>query len=269
MTKKEEIDEKGYILIKNVFSTKEIDIIRKNALAEDGIKCDLLASDRLSSVMMDERILNIFKECLGSESLYYFADSNLSINKAGKGGFHKDSTNRHKKDSKEFTDINYSLLRAGIYLQDHANSSRGLCLREGSHLHQSCGVGKILNVKSEIGDVVIWKLSTTHSANAQIISMFPNTSFHPLIARFVPDFLKQEAASPRAVLFMCFGLKDDYAIEYREYLKTRQYAVDRWVHSNYSEETVVKMNALGVELYDGFNIDEIDKEKVNELYKQV
>ncbi len=269
MTKKEQINKDGYILLKNVFTTEEIDIIRKNSLEEEGLIADLLSSAKLSSVLMDERILNIFKECLGSDSLYYFSDSNLSINKAGKGGFHKDSTNRHKKDSKEFTDINYSLLRAGIYLQDHAKSSKGLCLRDGSHLDHSCGTGKIINVKSEIGDVIIWKLSTTHSANAQVISMFPNTSFHPLIARFVPDFLKQEAASPRVVLFMCFGLKDDYAEEYIEYLKTRQYAVDRWEHSNYSTETVAKMNALGVELYDGFNIDKIDKNKVNELYKQL
>ena len=104
-------------------------------------------------------------------------------------------------------------------------------------------------MKSEIGDVVIWKLSTTHSANAQVISMFPNTSFHPLIARFVPDFLKQEAASPRVVLFMCFGLKDDYSEEYREYLKTRQYAVDRWMKSELSQERIAKMNALGVSQY--------------------
>nr|WP_321234176.1 hypothetical protein [uncultured Psychroserpens sp.] len=269
MTRKEQIDKNGYILIKNVFSPEEVDKMREMAIAEDGLQGDLLSSEKLASVMMDERVLNIFKECLNSDKLYYFADSNLSINRAGKGGFHKDSTNRHKKDSKEFTDIDYSLLRMGIYLQDHANSSRGLCLREGSHLHQSCGIGKIINVKSEIGDVVIWKLSTTHSANAQVISMFPNTSFHPLIARFVPDFLKQEAANPRVVLFMCFGLKDDYAIEYREYLKTRQYAVDRWQHSNYSDEVVAKMNALGVEIYDGFNIDEIDQDKVNVLYKQI
>lgn len=74
--------------------------MRSNVVAEEGLQGDLLSSDKLSSVMMDERILNIFKECLGSESLYYFAYSNLSINKAGKGGFHKDSTNRHKKTVK-------------------------------------------------------------------------------------------------------------------------------------------------------------------------
>lgn len=269
MTKKELIDRDGYILIKNVFTPEEVDLLRQKGVEDQDHQGDLLSSDKLHSVMMDERILNIFKECLDSDKLYYFADSNLSVDRPGKGGFHKDSTNRHKKDSREFTDVNYSLLRAGIYLQDHANSSRGLCLRSGSHLHQSCGVGKIINVKSEIGDVVIWKLSTTHSANAQVISMFPNTSFHPLIARFVPDFLKQEAASPRVVLFMCFGLKDDYADEYREYLKTRQYAVDRWVKSELSQERIAKMNALGVEIYEDFNIDDIDKDKVNVLYKQL
>jgi hypothetical protein len=269
MTKKEQIDKDGYILIKNVFSTEEVDLLRSKVMHEADHHGDLLSSEKLASVIMDERLLNIFKECLDSKKLYYLTDSSLSINRAGKGGFHKDSTNRHKKDSKEFTDINYSLLRMGIYLQDHANSSRGLCLREKSHLHQSCNIGKIINVKSEIGDVVIWKLTTTHSANAQVISMFPSTSFHPLIARFVPDFLKQEATSPRLALFMCFGLKDDYSEEYCDYLKTRQYAVDRWIQSNYSKDVISKINTLGVEVYNDFNIEEIDKEKINILYKQL
>jgi hypothetical protein len=266
---KTEIDRNGYILIKNVFSTAEIDKIRADVIKEKDHEGDLLSSKLLASVIKDERILNIFKECLGSEELYYFGDSSLSINRAGKGGFHKDSLDRDKKDTKEFTDINYSLLRLGIYMQDHSKSSRGLCLRSTSHLYQSTGKGKIINVKSEVGDVVIWKLTTTHSANAQVVSLFPNYGFHPLVARFIPDFLKQKAVNPRVVLFMCFGLKDDYAIKYREYLKTRQYAIDRWTKSKYTEENIAAMKKLNVEVYNDFNIDEIDTNKVNVEYKQV
>lgn len=269
MTKKEEIDRNGWILVKNVFSTKEINILREEVLAEKNHLGDLLSSKLLSKTLIDQRLINIFKECLGSNSLYYFGDSSFSINREGKGGFHKDSKDRDKKDSKEFTDINYSLLRMGVYLQDHSISSKGLCLRTGSHLQQSTGKGKIVNVKSEIGDVVVWKLTTTHSANAGVVSLFPNFSFHPRVARLFPDFLKQKATNPRIAIFSCFGLKDDYANAYRDYLKTRQYAIERWAASNYSEEVIYELNKRNVEVYTDFNLKEIDMKQVNEKYKQI
>jgi len=269
MNKIEQIDKYGYILIKNVFSLDEIDNLRDIALNEKNHHGDLLSSKTLSKVLMDKRVLDIFKECLGSDTLYYFGDSSISINREGKGGFHKDSKDRDKKDSKEFKDVNYSLLRMGIYLQDYSKYSKGLCLRSESHLYQSIGKGKIINIKSEIGDVLIWKLTTTHSANAGVISLFPNYSFHPNVAKLFPDFLKQKSYNPRTAIFMCFGLEDNYAVDYREYLKTRQYAIDRWKESRYDEEDISYLNKLGVTVYNGFDINEIDKEKVSVSYKQI
>lgn len=261
MTKKEEIDEKGWMLVKNVFTTAEINEFREYVDKEKSHKGDLLSSQLLKNALTDNRVLKILKECLGSENILYFGDSSVSINSTG-NGFHKDSKDRYNKDSYEFNDKNYSLIRLGIYLQDHSKHSKGLCLRSKSHLHQSVSKGEIINVKSEIGDVVVWKLTTTHSANADVISLFPNHSFHPRIARRFPSFMKQESIDPRIALFMSFGLEDEYSSSFIEYLETRQYAINRWSNSSYSKEVIDEMEKKNVKIYRGFNIDNIDQDKV-------
>lgn len=268
MTKKEEIDKKGWILIKNVFSENEINRFREFVEKEKNHKGDLLSSNLLKDIILDDRILNIFKESLGTDKLFYFGDSSFSI--AAKGsGFHKDSKDREKIDSPEFKDKNYSLLRLGIYLQDHSEHSRGLCLRSESHLYPTIDKGKIINVKSEIGDVVIWKLTTTHSANANAISLFPNYPIHPKMIRFIPNFMRQKSIEQRMAIFMCFGIEDNYASSYLNYLKTRQYAVTRWMNSNYSQQTIDNMTHKKVKVYDSFDINEIDNNSVNVNYKQI
>ena len=268
MTKKEQIDKHGWMVIKNVFTKEEIDTFRDYAEKDKSHKGDLLSAKLLSKIIVDERIINICKESTGSDSLVYFGDSTMSYN-TSLSGFHKDSKDRFKKDSEEFKDKNYSLLRLGVYLQDHSKHSKGLCLRSDSHLHQSINKGKIINVKSEVGDVIIWKLTTTHSPNAEIISLFPNYSFHPGLTKRLPNFLKKKSISPRLAVFMGFGIEDHYTEEYIEYLKTREYAITRWKNSNYSSEAVLAMEKNNVKVIQDFDIDNIDQEKLNVGFKQV
>ena len=268
MKKKDQINKQGWMVIKNVFSKAEIDLFRDYAEKDKRHKGDLLSSEFLSKVILDERIINIFKECTGIDKLIYFGDSTLSYN-SQLCGFHKDSKDRDKKDSVEFKDINYSLLRLGIYLQDHSEHSKGLCLRSDSHLHQSVHKGKIINVKSEVGDLIVWKLTTTHSPNADIVSLLPNYSFHPQLTKLLPNFLKKKSIEPRLALFMGFGVEDHYAEDYIEYLKTRDYAVTRWKNSNYNEEVIASMEKKNVKVITDFSIDEIDQEKLNTSFKQV
>lgn len=267
MTKKEQIDKYGWILIKNVFSADEIDNFRDYAKKDIKHKGDILSAKHLSKIMLDERIVNIFKECAGIDKLIYFGDSTLSYDST-QSGFHKDSKDRDKKDSSEFKDINYSLLRMGIYLQDHSNHSKGLSLRSKSHLYQSIHKGKILNVKSEVGDVIIWKLTTTHSPNAEIISLLPNHSFNPRRTKLLPKFLKKKSISPRLAIFLGFGKDDFYTKEYIEYLKTREYAVKRWMNSNYSDEKLKTLRKMNVEVVTNFEVDKNDLNKLNVNFKQ-
>lgn len=268
MTSKEQIDKNGWLLVKNVFTKEEINTFREYAEHDKEHIGDLLSAEMLSKIILDKRIINICKDSAGSENLIYFGDSTLSYN-SSLSGFHKDSKDRNKKESKEFKDSNYSLLRLGVYLQDHATHSKGLCLRSGSHLHQSIHKGKIINVKSEVGDVIIWKLTTTHSPNAEIISIFPNYSFHPGLTKRLPDFLKKKSISPRLAVFMGFGILDQYTEDYIEYLKTREYAIKRWKNSNFSNENITAMEKNNVTVIKDFNLDNIDEKKLNLNFKQL
>ena len=96
MNKKEQIDKKGWLLIKNVFNSDEINSFRKYAIQEKNHKGDLLSSNVLSKLLTDARIIQIFKDCLESDDIYYFGDSSISIDSTG-NGFHKDSKDREKK----------------------------------------------------------------------------------------------------------------------------------------------------------------------------
>jgi hypothetical protein len=268
MTKKEQIDKHGWMIIKNVFTKEEINTFRDYAEKDKTHNGDLLSAKFLSKIILDDRIINIYKEATGHENLVYFGDSVLSYN-TSLSGFHKDSKDRQNKDSIEFKDKNYSLLRLGIYLQDHSEHSKGLCLRSDSHLHQSINKGKIINVKSEVGDVIIWKLTTTHSPNAEIISLFPNYAFHPSLTKRLPAFLKKKSISPRLALFMGFGVEDDYTQDYIEYLKTRVYAIQRWNDSSYKEEDVAALEKKNVKVLTDFNIDDLNQDDLNRDFKQV
>lgn len=267
MSLKHEIDNNGWVIAKNVFSTEEINKFRELALKDTNHKGDLLSSQFLAEVITDKRLLDLVKECIESDTLYYFGDSSLSFD-VKTSGFHKDSRDRENMDSPEFKDLKYSLLRIGIYLQDHSMHSKGLAIRDKSHLIPQVNRGKIINAKTEVGDVIIWKLTTTHSANADIISLFPNYAINPKITRFLPELLKIKSVKPRIALFACFGIKDNYAESYFEYLKTRSYAVERWKQSIYTDENVLKMKKNNV-IVDTVDINNINSANINDGYVQL
>lgn len=263
MSKQEEINEKGWVLVKGVFTPAEIQQFREFVEKDKDHAGDLLSAPHLSAVMSDKRIAEIYRECLGTDEAYYFGDSSISIDKEG-SGFHKDSRERDNPKSHEFTDVNYSLFRMAIYLQDHSTHSKGICLREHSHRTPLLNKGKIINVRTEVGDVVLWKLTTSHSANADVISLFPNHSFHPRLTRRIPNFLKQKSISPRMALFSCLGKKDAYSEEYVTYLKARPYAINRWNNSKYSDSVLQKMKENGVYVEQNFGIEGIDASQMTE-----
>ncbi len=268
MSLKEEINKNGWVIAKNIFNSEEINKFRELALKDADHQGDLLSSQFLSDVITDNRLLDIIKECLGTESLYYFGDSSVSMN-VSTSGFHKDSRDRENVNSQEFKDIDYSLLRIGIYLQDHTTHSKGLCLRDKSHLIPQVSKGKIINVKTEAGDVILWKLTTTHSANADILSLFPNLALNPKITKLIPEVFKLKATNPRIALFACFGKEDNYSELYIDYLKTRSYAVKRWEQSTYTDENILKMKKNNVLVDTSFDVKNIDSDSVHDGYVQL
>lgn len=250
------LEEKGWVIIKNVFTKAEVEELRNKVQLSDKQgykKGDLLSNPNLENVVYDDRILKIISEVLGSKPIY-FGDSSYQIaSVVGRisSGFHKDNVDRDDQNGPDWKSP-YTIVRVGIYLQDHARHSEGLILRTGSHKYTDLTKGKKINAPTEPGDIVIWYLTTSHSGNAKRIKLFnypvlgfdDTHSFKSLlyfrIQRFAP-FLIQKSEKDRMALFLTFGLNDKHLERYLTYMKTRRYAVEAWKDSKYSPELLNKI----------------------------
>lgn len=248
---KAQFDAEGYVLVTNVFSASEIAEFRKLAYSQYEIdkskkldfqlpnlptkakynKGDLLSKEKLHPILLDDRILTIAKTILGSDELVYFGDSSYQIG-TGLRGFHRDNIDR--------TDLNgpdwkgeYTLIRIGIYLQNHKDYSGGLKIKAGSHKNKD---GKVVFVGNEIGDVAVWSLKTLHSGNAVRFKFFPNLSINKAGREgMVPAFLKKDQEQERISLFMTFALKSSHLDRYiNEYSLKRNDTLDNLRASVYS-----------------------------------
>lgn len=227
---KKKFNTDGYLLVEKVFSPTEIEQFRKLAYEQYEIdkskkldfqlpnlptkakynKGDLLSKEKLHPILLDDRILQIAKTVLGSDDLIYFGDSSYQIG-TGLRGFHRDNIDR--------TDLNgpdwkgeYTLIRLGIYLQNHKDYSGGLKLKAGSHKNAD---GKVIFVGNEVGDVAVWSLKTLHSGNAVRLKFFPNFSINKAGREgMVPAFLKKDQQHERISLFMTFALKSSHLDRY-------------------------------------------------------
>lgn len=252
---KKKFEDDGYVLIPGVFSTSEIDQFRKRAYEQYEIdkskkldfqlpnlptkakynKGDLLSKEKLHTILLDDRILKIAKTILGSDDLIYFGDSSYQIG-TGLRGFHRDNIDRTDMNGPDWKG-EYTLIRLGIYLQNHKDYSGGLKVKAGSHKNAS---GKSVFVGNEIGDVAVWSLKTLHSGNAVRLKLFPDFSINKAGREgMVPSFLKKDQEHERISLFMTFALKSSHLDRYiNEYTLKRKDTIDNLKASVYSNDAI-------------------------------
>jgi hypothetical protein len=240
--------EDGYQVVRNVYSVQEIQELREDAYASKGRGGDLLSNPRLRRVLTDGRLVDIARQLLGQDEILYSGDSSFTIN-SNQNGFHKDNADR--------TDINapdwqgrYTLLRFGIYLQDHSRHTGGLNLRAKSHNTTSLAEGKNVYVQTRVGDVGVWSLRTTHSGNGTLVR-WPR-QVHPE-PKDVHNYAKWRIAKPdgdRIAVFAALGLDDHHTARYVEYLKTRTYMVGIWRKSEYDDEALNEADKIGLNVRD-------------------
>jgi ectoine hydroxylase-related dioxygenase (phytanoyl-CoA dioxygenase family) len=262
---KQRFDKDGYLLIKNVFSAQEIEQFREDAYKQYEIdqqkkldfqlpdlatkakyaKGDLLSKELLHHALLDDRILTIARTILGSEDIVYFGDSSYQIG-TGLRGFHRDNIDRTDMTAPDWQG-EYTLVRLGIYLQDHKNYSGGLKVKQGSHKNAD---GKPVFIDNEVGDVVIWDLKTIHSGNAVRLKLFPNFSINTSgKENLVPSFLKKEQQQERISMFMTFALKSSHLDRYiNEYTLKRKDTLEHVKASNYNPEQLSLAKQKNVEV---------------------
>ena len=267
----------GFVVVRNIFSRDEIQDLRLrvqrqfeadqseqkvlddkwNYTEQKVGKGDLLSKPLLRDIVLDKRILNIASALLPPKPLVYFGDSSYSVG-SGSRGFHRDNFDNKKAQGPDWVSP-YTIIRMGIYLQDHVRHSGGLKVKVGSHLRDN---GAHYLVDSAIGDVVVWNLRTLHSGNAVRLRFWPN--FHWIrpqrhLRRLkigegeIPIWMRLPLENQRMVLFMSFGVEslhlDRFIAEYlnkepepRERMKVSRFGEDVWETARARQLTILRVH---------------------------
>ena len=172
-------------------------------------------------LVCNKEITDIVKSLIGSD-IVYFGESNTQSGLAVRGN-HKDSRVCDREDASGMDwQGDYPLVRVGIYLNDSDIYSGGLKVMPGSHKiptsHFRHG-GE--NIDAKAGDLVIWKLTTTHSGNAKRLKIFKSLSFHPRIEDMIPAFLERKNPLERIAMFVVYGAKGEHLDRYIKYFEGR------------------------------------------------
>jgi hypothetical protein len=261
MSLKETFERDGYALIKGVFSREEAEQLREAALklketepAENKVydpqvpkltwfHGDILSKPGIDHLVFDDRMLRIVREVLGDE-IVYFGDSNFQIGQ-GCRGLHKDCVDREDPEGPDWKSP-YTIVRMGLYLEDHARHSGGVKIRKGSHLYPDTQRGRLVDIPSEIGDVAIWKLTTTHSGNVVRMRFLPGVSLHTRFENRLPDFLKLPEERERVGLFFTYGLASNHLDRYiANYIRRADY-FEHWRRSRGDEKAMRAAREKGV-----------------------
>ncbi len=249
---KNKLIDEGYCVAKNIFTVDEIleiqkifDIVEKKSIDKKQatiktpndfkginrtdnqvlILGDLLAFnefEKFNFILFHPKVLKLVRELIGSD-FCYFGESNMQSG-TGDRGFHSDNRlNDRENSGGEDWVGDYPLIRLALYLNDTDRYSGGVKIVPKSHKIPTSRFKKgYKNISSRMGDIVIWKFTTTHSGNALRLKLFNGISLHPRLEELVPKFLEKNNPHKRRGIFMTFGPKCDHLTRYVDYLKNRK-----------------------------------------------
>jgi len=271
---KTELYENGWTVVKNVFNQDEVNKLRKDAKSKNSIKtidADILTNPKIGNIVYDHRIIDIVKNLIGGD-LIYFGDGRIlieSINGRLGGSWHRDNSDREDFNGPDWKS-DYDVVRVGIYLQDHINHSEGIGFYSGSNkreIEEIPGSFVIVdNAPIEPGDILIWQLTCIHVGYPKRLRMikgnvsigrgsirgFGNRYYiNNFIYKRLPGFLTNKPGKERIIIQMVYGKAgSSHTDRYIEYCKARSYAVNRWNNTKYSEELKNKIKKSGITFKD-------------------
>jgi hypothetical protein len=165
--------ENGWTIVRGLYSRDDVARLREAAFwSRKNATGDLLSNPRLREVLTDGKFVGIARQLLGEDKIVYGGDSAFTVNGTQRG-FHKDNADRVDPGAPDWQG-RYTILRFGVYLQDHYRHTGGLNLRHQSHNTPDLGVGENVYVRTRVGDVAVWSLRTTHSGNGTLLR-FPKS----------------------------------------------------------------------------------------------
>jgi hypothetical protein len=180
-------------------------------------------------------------------------------------GFHKENADHLDGNAPDWKG-KYTLIRFGIYTQDHAWHSGGLRVIAKSHNAVSSPRDKLVNVRTRIGDVVVWNLRTDHPGAAPMPRLLPwvcvemggswsrlNRYLAPIerpVWMRIPSFLFADGGPERGAIFVSLGREDAHLERYLAYMKTRAYAIEGWKNSEYGADVWDAIRGKNIKVID-------------------
>ena len=237
----------GYLKIPGAFTSAEVEDFRTKALANAGKGGDLLTRPDLASFVLDRRLVSAAGELLDGDPLYFgFSSANLAVTPAT-GSWHRDCADRLDFSASDWQS-RYTLLRFGLYLQDHKRHSGGLNVRPTSHEAATAHTEKVAYVDSGVGDLVVWNLRTLHSGDGQRMRFPWWKDLDPKQFDRVPAWNLMPKHDTRIALFATYAIESVHLDYYIDYLKTRDFMLRMWNSSEMSDETNDRAKKSGLKL---------------------
>jgi hypothetical protein len=176
---------KGYIILKNIFSKEELldcqdeinRFIKNNNTMKNsgGIAIpDFIKKkgmEKTSELKNNEKILEALRDIFNGDNFRFCSHNDIGINRVV--GWHKDKLNG-EVSKYETIDIwsehngeKHEIVKVLIYLENHDSNNDGLKLVPGSHLKRKIDPKGHIQLKPELGDVIIFDQRITHRGMAK------------------------------------------------------------------------------------------------------
>jgi hypothetical protein len=184
---------------------------------------DVLAVRELepyNNIFFGAECVQMAKALLATEELVYWGDSSIQFGEAARG-FHKDNVDRQDGTQDDWA-RDYELVRCGVYFQDHARHSGGLKVRLRSHTVANHLIGKIADIATQNGDMVIWSMRLTHSGNNKRLRFLGRIPLHPRLEEIIPSFLVTSEQNRRIAAFCSFGKAGSHVNRYIDWMNDRE-----------------------------------------------
>jgi hypothetical protein len=245
----------GFAIVKGVFSLDEVLEMRRRCAAiferTAGKIGDVATYPELREILLDDRIVSIARALLVDP--VYFGDSTFYANSRFDRHMHNDA----RGDVEDPSRSTYSILRMGLYLQDHAFHSNGLKVRPGSHRRvfwnvrnglRLMGVGGsrlsvsafrptwYYNAPTEPGDLVFWNLRTHHAGHAVRLRAVDGFALPPSIEHLVPARFARPMPKDRFAIFSSWGRQSPELDAYIKQLGYSPHYRDYWQRSTFDSQ---------------------------------
>jgi len=232
----EKFERDGYLIFRQAYTPEQVMEWRALVDATPPRSGDLLSQDCFAHFVLDPTILHIARKLLDEQPTYFGFSSISRGGSPGTVNWHRDNADRLDVEGPDWSGP-YSLIRFGIYMQDHKHHSGGLIMRPGSHLSQNFKSSELVYADTMPGDLAVWNMRILHAGEGWRSIADPEKAMDiPEANAADPATLLDQPPGKRYAMFVSYGRNDAHTQRYIDYLSTRTFMVNIWKQSVPSDE---------------------------------